>query len=150
MTTTDPPLILVADDDPDLLALLRVNLEVEGYAVTCALDGLEALEMAGRIRPALVVLDVMMPGLDGLEVTHRLRAEPATEKLPIVLLTARGSDPQIWEGWQSGANYYVTKPFDVDQLLGYVANLLHTPEVDEPAIYKITPWSEPEADGVSA
>jgi DNA-binding response OmpR family regulator len=141
MTMTDPPLILVADDDPDLLALLRVNLEIEGYTVTCALDGLEALEVAGRMRPALAVLDVMMPGLDGLEVTHRLRADPATEKMPIVLLTARGSDPQIWEGWQSGANYYVTKPFDVDQLLGFVANLLDNPEIDEPAVYQITTWS---------
>jgi DNA-binding response OmpR family regulator len=150
MTLTDPPLILVADDDPDLLALLRVNLEVEGYAVMCALDGLEALEMAGRMRPALVVLDVMMPGLDGLEVTQRLRADPATENLPIVLLTARGSDPQIWEGWQSGANYYVTKPFDVDQLLGYVANLLSTTEIDEPPVYTFTTWSGAEAGDDSA
>jgi DNA-binding response OmpR family regulator len=150
MTLTDPPLILVADDDPDLLALLRVNLEVEGYTVMCALDGLEALEMAGRNRPALVVLDVMMPGLDGLEVTHRLRADPATEKLPIVLLTARGSDPQIWEGWQSGANYYVTKPFDVDQLLGYVSSLLATTEIDEPPVYTFTTWSGAEAGDDSA
>jgi DNA-binding response OmpR family regulator len=148
---TELPLILVADDDPDLLSLLEVNLEVEGYAVACAPDGLQALEMTRTMHPALVVLDVMMPGLDGLEVTRQLRADPATKDTAIVLLTARGTDPEVWEGWQSGANYYVTKPFDVEQLLGYVATLLASPEGEEQeAAHIIAAWPVAEAGDVRA
>jgi DNA-binding response OmpR family regulator len=117
---TLPVRILVADDDPDLLELLRLNLEAEGHTVKVATNGLEAFEMAVAARPDLLVLDVMMPGIDGLEVTRRLRERPETAQLPIVLLTARGSNPEILEGWQSGADYYVTKPFELEHLLYFI------------------------------
>ena len=117
---TESVRILVADDDPDLLELLRLNLEAEGHAVMVACDGTEALEMAIVSRPDLLVLDVMMPGLDGLEVTRKLRERPETSGLPIVLLTARGSNPEILEGWQSGADYYITKPFELEHLLYFI------------------------------
>jgi DNA-binding response OmpR family regulator len=117
---TESVRILVADDDPDLLELLRLNLEAEGHAVMVACDGTEALEIAIQTRPDLLVLDVMMPGLDGLEVTRKLRERPETAGLPIVLLTARGSNPEILEGWQSGADYYITKPFELEHLLYFI------------------------------
>jgi DNA-binding response OmpR family regulator len=117
---TESVRILVADDDPDLLELLRLNLEAEGHIVAVACDGTEALEMAMQVRPDLLVLDVMMPGLDGLEVTRKLRERPETAGLPIVLLTARGSNPEILEGWQSGADYYITKPFELEHLLYFI------------------------------
>jgi DNA-binding response OmpR family regulator len=117
---TESVRILVADDDPDLLELLRLNLEAEGHTVAVACDGTEVLEMAMAVRPDLLVLDVMMPGLDGLEVTRRLRERPETAALPIVLLTARGSNPEILEGWQSGADYYITKPFELEHLLYFI------------------------------
>jgi DNA-binding response OmpR family regulator len=117
---TESVRILVADDDPDLLELLRLNLEAEGHTVAVACDGTEALEMAMQVRPDLLVLDVMMPGLDGLEVTRKLRERPETAGLPIVLLTARGSNPEILEGWQSGADYYITKPFELEHLLYFI------------------------------
>jgi DNA-binding response OmpR family regulator len=117
---TVPVRVLVADDDPDLLELLRLNLEAEGHTVGVARDGTEALDMAMQAPPDLLVLDVMMPGLDGLEVTRRLRERPETAGLPIVLLTARGSNPEILEGWQSGADYYITKPFELEHLLYFI------------------------------
>jgi DNA-binding response OmpR family regulator len=112
--------IIVADDDADLLELLRINLEAEGHTVNAASDGSQALELALTSRPDALVLDVMMPGLDGLEVTRLLRARPETAALPIVLLTARGTNPEILEGWQSGANYYITKPFELEHLLYFI------------------------------
>ncbi len=112
--------IVVADDDPDLLELLRINLEAEGHSVKVAADGTQALDLAMNASPDLLVLDVMMPGLDGLEVTRLLRGRPETADLPIVLLTARGSNPEILEGWRSGADYYITKPFELDHLLYFI------------------------------
>src|ERR1700730_12281472 len=117
---TEPVRMVVADDDPDLLELLRLNLEAEGHAVKVACDGDQAFELAVAARPDLLVLEVMMPGMDGLEVTRRLRQRPETAALPIVLLTARGSNPEILEGWQSGADYYVTKPFELEHLLYFI------------------------------
>jgi EAL domain-containing protein (putative c-di-GMP-specific phosphodiesterase class I)/DNA-binding response OmpR family regulator len=128
-----PPMrILVADDEPDLRDLLRINLEAQGYEVQLAGDGLQALAMAMAQRPDLIVLDVMMPGLDGLEVLRQLRRQPANADLPIVLLSARSSDAEVFEGWSSGANYYITKPFELDELLDFVQQVRvqsrHAPE----------------------
>lgn len=118
-----PLRILIADDEPDLLELLEVNLSVEGHDVRMACNGTQALEMALAERPDLVILDVMMPGLDGLEVLRALRLEPGYSDMPIVLLSARGSDPEIFEGWRSGANYYITKPFQIEELLEFIGQV---------------------------
>jgi len=129
--------ILIADDEPDLLELLQVNLEVEGHDVRTACTGTQALEQALAERPDLVILDVMMPGLDGLEVLRALRTEPGYAELPIVLLSARGSDPEIFEGWRSGANYYITKPFQIEELLEFIGQVEVHRDDDRPAGYGV-------------
>src|SRR5438067_1750189 len=112
--------ILVADDDPDILKIVAANLAAEGYEVDAASNGLEAQARAVRTLPDLIVLDVTMPGRSGLEVLSALRARPDTRDIPIVLLTARSTDSDVWEGWKAGAAYYLTKPFETEQLLRFV------------------------------
>lgn len=116
--------IVVADDDGVFAALLRLELEAEGHRVTLASDGVEALRLASTAPPELLVLDVVMPGMDGLEVTRRLRERPETAAMPIVLLTGNDTTADIVAGWQSGANYYITKPFVVEHLR-YFINAMH-------------------------
>ncbi len=111
------PLVLVADDDPDILALVRFRLERDGYEVLSALDGETALDLALARTPDLALLDVMMPRLDGYEVTRRLREHGPTTTIPIILLTARVQEPDVERGFQAGADDYVTKPFS-PQMLG--------------------------------
>src|SRR5687768_6646929 len=110
-TTSALRTVLVADDDPDMLTILRINLEAEGYAVEEAADGHRAWDLARAIRPDMVVLDVMMPGIDGIDVLTRMRTDPGTRDIPIVLLTAKTTDEDVWAGWRAGADYYLTKPF---------------------------------------
>jgi CheY-like chemotaxis protein len=104
--------VLVADDEPAMRLLARVNLEVEGVEVIEARDGLEALELATRERPDLVLLDVMMPGLDGWEVARRLAAAPRTRELPIVFMTALAGIDDRRRGFEAGGVGYIVKPFD--------------------------------------
>ena len=124
--------IVVADDDPVLRALLQMKLEAEGHHVTVACDGDEALRLATTDPPELLVLDVAMPGIDGLEVTRLLRERPETNNLPIVLLTGRDTDPDIVAGWRSGANYYITKPFVIEHLRYFIRTMQDNIEPDEP------------------
>jgi len=116
--------ILVADDDPDILKIVAANLRAEGFEVDAVSNGFEAQARAVRTLPDLIVLDVTMPGRDGLEVLTALRARPDTRDIPVVLLTARSSDSDIWEGWKAGAAYYLTKPFETDELLHFVNSVL--------------------------
>ena len=116
--------VLVADDDDDILSLVRYVLEATGYEVVAAHDGAQALELALERRPALAVLDVMMPQLDGLEVTRRLRATQGFEELPIILLTARVADADVQDGLRAGATEYLRKPFSPQDLRRYVAAAL--------------------------
>ena len=113
----------MADDDPDILDLLKLNLEVHGYQVHAAADGEEARELALRLLPDLIVLDVMMPKMDGLQVLAELKAHPDTKDIPVVMLTAKASDTDVWQGWQAGADYYITKPFDLDELMRFIGYL---------------------------
>jgi diguanylate cyclase (GGDEF)-like protein len=112
--------ILIADDDEDIRAYLEVTLALEGYEVLEAVDGVEALEEARSGAPDLVLLDVMMPRMDGLEVLRRLREDARTAHLPVVLLTARSQASDTVEGLDAGADSYLTKPFDADVLLAHV------------------------------
>ena len=123
MTQSTVRRVLVADDDPDILDLLTLNLECHGYQVHAAADGEQAREMAMRMLPDLVVLDVMMPKMDGLEVLAALKAHPETRDIPVVMLTAKASDSDVWQGWQAGADYYITKPFDLDELMRFIGYL---------------------------
>ena len=113
--------ILVVDDDPKILSVLGRGLRFEGYEVQLAADGLEALRIARVEPPDLVVLDVMLPGMDGLEVCQRLRR--ATD-MPILMLTARDAVPDRIAGLDRGADDYLIKPFDFDELLARIRALL--------------------------
>jgi DNA-binding response OmpR family regulator len=117
------PRILVVDDDEVIQQLLKVNLELEGYAVEVASDGEEALALFADFKPDLMLLDIMMPKLDGWEVARRL-AGTAGGPVPIVLLSARAQESDVQKGTDLGVAAYVTKPFDPIQLLHLVAGIL--------------------------
>lgn len=123
---TDPAKILIADDEPHILRILQFLLEQAGYEVVAARDGREALELATQTRPDLALLDVMMPHVDGFSVLEELRANRDTQRLPVVMLTARGESTSRVRGLKVGANDYMAKPFDHEELLARVANLLET------------------------
>ncbi len=108
---TDRPLILAADDDPDILTLITLSLERAGYEVETAGDGQAALELARTRPPAMAVLDLSMPIMNGLELTRALRAEPATASIPIVILTAAVQSSDIDAAREAGADAHVKKPF---------------------------------------
>jgi DNA-binding response OmpR family regulator len=118
------PLVLVADDDPDIRALVTLRLERSGYEVVAAGDGEQALAAALERAPDLALLDVMMPKLDGYEVTERLRQEEATRHLPVILLTARVQETDIARGVEAGADDYVKKPFSTSELRDRVQAVL--------------------------
>lgn len=103
--------VLVVDDEEDILELLKFNLSREGYQVPCAESGEQALGLIRSENPDLIVLDLMLPGIDGLEVTRRLKNDPNTKNLPIVMLTAKGEEADIVTGLELGADDYITKPF---------------------------------------
>src|SRR4026209_2957862 len=119
-----PESILVVDDDPDIARFVEVNLRSAGYEGSGAGDGEEALERAGEIRPDLVLLDVMMPRLDGFEVAQRLRKNPQTANTSIIMLTAKALSSDKVTGLQSGADDYIIKPFDPIELLARVKGTL--------------------------
>ncbi|MCO5176552.1 MAG: response regulator transcription factor [Thermomicrobiales bacterium] len=114
-------LILVADDDAPILRLVRAKLQTDGYAVVTATNGAEAVETAERERPDLVILDIMMPVMDGLEAMKHIRQ---VSTVPIILLTARASGSDKIRGLDQGADDYVTKPFDPDELSARVAAIM--------------------------
>ena len=116
--------ILVADDEQDLAWAVRRSLCNEGYEVLCAYNGAEALALALRDRPDLVILDIVMPGLDGLEVCRRLRQSPALASVPVLFLTVRDSIQDRIEGLDAGSDDYLVKPFDLGELKARVRALL--------------------------
>ncbi len=118
------PLVLVADDDEDILQLVVLRLGRSGYDVVSATDGESAVELAMARCPDLVVIDVAMPRLDGLDITRILRARDETASTPILLLTARTRDIDVERGLAAGADDYVTKPFSPELLAQRVAVLL--------------------------
>ena len=126
--------ILVADDDPVIVRLLEVNFRLEGYQVETASHGEETIRKARELDPALILLDVMMPGVDGWEVCRRLKDDPATAGIPIVFLSARAQDEDRKRGLDLGVADYVTKPFDPGDLVALVARLIadHDDETAEP------------------
>jgi CheY-like chemotaxis protein len=119
-----PFTILVVDDDPVIQKLLAVNFEMEGYHVVTASDGEEALDRVAAERPAVIVLDVMMPKVDGIEVLRRIKANPITANTPVLLLSAKAQAQDIDDGMAAGADFYLTKPFEPLDLLDRVAWML--------------------------
>jgi DNA-binding response OmpR family regulator len=112
--------ILAVDDEPSIRRLVEVNLQRAGYAITTAPDGQEALNQIARERPDMVLLDVMMPRMDGFELLRRLKADPTTANIPVLMLTAKAQDADVFRGLQSGADFYLTKPFNPKELLMWV------------------------------
>ncbi len=109
--------ILVVDDNPDSLTIMRAILENRGFDVSVAATGADALEQVHKTPPALVLLDVMMPELGGLEVLRQIREDTQIAHLPVILVTAKTHDEDLMSGYQFGADYYITKPFTAKQLL---------------------------------
>jgi DNA-binding response OmpR family regulator len=118
------PVILIADDDPDILELVAYRLERAGYEIVRASDGEEALQLATERVPDLAVLDVMMPKLTGYEVTARIREHEATNRIPVILLTARVQEADVERGFEVGADDYLRKPFSPQELRARVQAIL--------------------------
>jgi two-component system phosphate regulon response regulator PhoB len=116
--------ILLVDDEPDIVALVAYHLAKTGYKVATAASGAEALELARRERPSLVVLDLMLPDLSGFDVLERLRADEATRRVAVLMLTARGGEPDRIRGLSLGADDYLTKPFSPQELVLRVGAIL--------------------------
>lgn len=119
-----PRRVLVVDDTEDCRLILRGMLEAAGHQVRVADSGAQALLMIAAERPDVLMLDVMMPGMSGLEVLEKLREDPATANLPVILVTARTDDDDVMDGYQHGADYYITKPCTARQVSHGVALVL--------------------------
>jgi two-component system phosphate regulon response regulator PhoB len=115
--------VLVIDDEEDIRELIRYNLLKEGYRVECAVSGEEALEILQSFRPDMIILDLMLPGIDGLEVCRRLKADSELGKIPIIMVTALGDEPDVVSGLELGADDYVSKPFSPKVLLARVKSV---------------------------
>ena len=125
--------ILVVDDEEDILELLRYNLAREGYRVTGAASGEEAVKTARALLPDLILLDLLLPGVDGLEVCRRLKGDARTRPIPIIMLTAKGEEADIVAGLELGADDYVTKPFSPRVLLARIRTALRRRAAEVPA-----------------
>ena len=121
---SEPKRILICDDDPAILRVLQVNLEVEGYTALLAHHGEEALEVAARENPDLIILDIMMPRLDGYQTCERLKQDDALKHIPVVFLSAKAQQSDIDKGKTYGVADYLTKPFDPDVLVDTIERLL--------------------------
>jgi two-component system, OmpR family, response regulator MprA len=118
-------MILIVDDDPAITTLLKLSFELEGHIVVTASSGVEALDLARRIHPAAMVVDVMMPEMDGLELIRRLRSNDSTADIPIVCCSARALSQDVQDGYDAGADDYVTKPFEPYELIERVEQQVH-------------------------
>ena len=124
MSGANKPIVLIVEDDPSLATLLRYNIEKEGFRVSEAHDGEEALLQVQEAQPDLVVLDWRLPKVSGIEVCRRLRARVETKNLPVIMLTARGEDADRVRGLDTGADDYLTKPFSMTELLARIRAVL--------------------------
>jgi two-component system, OmpR family, alkaline phosphatase synthesis response regulator PhoP len=120
-------LVLVVDDQRDILGLIKLRLEQAGYEVVTATDGERALELVKGLQPNLVVLDVMLPIIDGREVTRRIRSDARTAGIPVLLVSASVHEHEVQEGLDAGADDYLPKPFTADILRDRVQALLEAP-----------------------
>ncbi|SHF27489.1 two-component system, OmpR family, alkaline phosphatase synthesis response regulator PhoP [Fodinibius roseus] len=127
----DRKTILVVDDEQDLLDLIEYNLKKEGFDVLKAEDGLEGIDIARKHRPDLVLLDIMMPKMDGLEVVERMRSDKKIKRIPIIFLTARGDEKTEVEGLDKGGDDYITKPISTTKLISRIKAVLRRFEETE-------------------
>ena len=123
---SDSPKVLVVDDDEHILRSLSQYLELEDFRVISASSGPEALKLFAEEKPDLLVLDVMMPGMDGFQVLESLRKDPNTAQVPVLMLTARDQHNDIVKGYQMGATSYLVKPFNLDELVEAIREVYTT------------------------
>lgn len=131
--------VLVVDDEEDILELVQYHLQKEGYQVTCVTSGEEGLEAVRSTPPDLVILDLMLPGIDGLEICKILKDDPKTRHVPILMLTARGEEADIVTGLELGADDYITKPFSHQVLIARIRTIFRRKTkapIDEGAVVK--------------
>ncbi len=127
---TDSPMpaskrtIMVVDDEQEIVTVVRLMLERKGFNVRCAYSGQQVFADLEEQKPDLIILDVMMPEMDGLEVLRRLKTAPETSSIPVVMLTALDQHEDIVRGYETGADYYIPKPFTKDQLLDGINSIL--------------------------
>ena len=119
-----PKKILIVDDEPDLLEMVQISLETEGYECIVAYDGFRALDRARKEKPDLIILDVMLPGLNGYKVCRLLKFDEQYKHIPIIMLTAEAQEKDRLTGEETGADYYMTKPFEADKLIAKVSEFL--------------------------
>ena len=128
-----PEHILIVDDEPHIRRILGFLLDQRGYVTSQAADGVEAVEVARRERPDLILLDLMMPRMDGFEVCEALRSDFVTSQIPVIMLTAKGEVSDKVRGLEGGANDYLTKPYDNKELIARVQNMLEWSRVQRQA-----------------
>jgi two-component system alkaline phosphatase synthesis response regulator PhoP len=116
--------IMVVDDEPEIVTVVRLMLEQKGFNVRCAYNGQQVFADLEEQKPDLIILDVMMPEMDGLEVLRRLKGAPETSSIPVVMLTALDQHEDIVRGYETGADFYIPKPFTKDQLLDGINSIL--------------------------
>lgn len=116
--------ILAVDDEKHILRLVQINLEKAGYEVITAGNGREAVDKVHSEHPDLIVMDVMMPEMTGFEALQELKENPETATIPVIMLTAKAQDADVFHGWQSGADLYLTKPFNPLELLAFVKRIM--------------------------
>ena len=121
--------ILVVDDEPDLIRVLEFGLKASGYTVEVASDGQEGLKKAREIKPDVILLDLMLPKLDGYKVCRLLKFDDRFKHIPIIILSARTQEGDQTLALEMGANRFVTKPYDFTEILGYIETLLKSPSV---------------------
>ena len=120
----EPQHVLILEDDPSVQTLMRKQLTAHGFKVTIATDGLDGLMKLETMKPDILLCDVMMPNLDGIEFVKAIKANTATQKIPVIFLTAKTDPRSMIEGINVGARFYVTKPFQIDDLLAKVRRAL--------------------------
>ncbi len=129
MTDSQPPArkstIMVVDDEPELVTIVSLMLEKRGFNVRCAYSGQELFAGLEEQKPDLIILDIMMPEMDGLEVLRRLKSAPETSSIPVMMLTARDQPEDILRGYKTGADFYIPKPFTKHQLLDGINSILN-------------------------
>ncbi|MCX6368462.1 MAG: response regulator [Armatimonadetes bacterium] len=122
--TENPPIIMVVEDDPNILRQIEFNLKSHGYSVVTAVSGADALRQMLLQRPTLLITDVMMPEMDGYELVATLRRDNDLRDLPVIMLTARTGENDMVQGYTSGTDLYLTKPFDPAELIAFVGRIM--------------------------
>ena len=129
--------ILVVDDEPDIVKTVAKAIRRQGFDVVSAADGEEALERVKDSHPDLVILDIQMPKLDGIEVLQRIKGNPRTASLPVIMLTAKAGDEDMLKGYKYGANYYIPKPFKIAEVLEGIKMMFQSIEEEKSRRFKI-------------